>query len=344
MKAHKIIQNIQNEKYIIDEITYLLATKNQSEADLLYTAAHQQCLNVYGENVFIRGIIELSNNCSKNCNYCGIRRGNSKVERYRISPQDAVELAVSAEKVGYKTMVIQSGEDAYYDDKLVDIIREIKKNTDIAITLSVGEKPYDLYKEWKKAGADRFLLRIETTNQELFKTLHPDDDLDHRTECLYNLKKLDYEVGTGIMIGLPGQTLEMIAKDIIFFKELNADMIGVGPFIPHEDTPFKDHKSSDFELTLRVVALTRLVTKSANIPATTAMGTLDKTGRQKALKVGANVIMPNFTPQSYRKNYQLYDNKICINEGADQCRGCIESMAVDAGKKIVIDKGFRKKI
>lgn len=343
-KIKNIIENIKNENYLIDEIVYLLETSNQAEINYLYNEANKQCLEVYGENVFIRSILELSNNCSKNCNYCGIRKGNSNIERYRIEPDDAIKLAKEAYEVGYKTLVIQSGEDAYYDNKLEYILKEIKKAADIAITLSVGEKDFELYEKWKQAGADRFLLRIETTNEHLFNQIHPDDNLEYRKKCLYNLKKLDYEVGTGIMIGLPGQTYEMIAKDILFFKELDADMIGVGPFIPHKDTPLKNVEPKDFEITLKVVAITRLVTKNANIPATTAMGTIDKEGRQKALKVGANVIMPNFTPQSYRPFYKLYDNKICINEGSNECRACIDGIAGAAGKKIIIDKGFRNKI
>jgi biotin synthase len=339
----RILENIQQGYINKNELVYLLSLEEEAEKKILFSKAEDVCNTIYGKKVYIRGIIELSNYCKKNCNYCGIRRDNSAQIRYRIEPDEALHLAVDAYKAGYRTVVIQSGEDRCSAEKLTKLIAAIKKKVDIVITLSVGEYPESVYQQWKHAGADRYLLRIETTDPELFSSLHPDDDLTSRTQCLFALKRLGYEVGTGIMIGLPGQTLNSIAADIIFFRELDADMIGVGPFIPHEDTPLALCTSQEFDLTLKVVAITRLLNPDANIPETSAMVTLDPEGREKALQVGANVIMPNFTPQDYRSYYKLYNNKICINEGSNKCRHCVDSIAHKAGKQIIIDKGFRKK-
>ena len=212
----------------------------------------------------------------------------------------------------------------------------------MAITLSLGERDSKIYKEFLNAGADRYLLRIETTDPDLFKRLHPDDNLEYRTQCLYNLKKLGYEVGTGIMVGLPGQSFASLAADLLFFMKLNPAMVGIGPFLPHQDTPLRGHKNTDIFLTLKTLALIRLVLPMSNLPATTAMGTLDPTGRQQALRIGANVIMPNFTPSKYRKNYKLYDNKICVSEEYGKCAACTAGIAMAAGKRIVKSKGYSK--
>lgn len=337
------IDSVANGNYNVDLMTDILKDTSEENDKYLFEKSAEICAKTYQDGVFIRGIIEMSNICVKDCDYCGIRKSNTESERYRMEPDEIVALAHGAYNMGYRTLVLQCGEEPYYDDKLADILRRIKEDLDMAITLSVGEKPEALYKEWKEAGADRFLLRIETTNEELFASLHPDGDLQNRIKCLYTLKKLGYEAGTGIMIGLPNQTEESIAKDILFFRELDADMIGMGPFIAHHQTPLKGNPSTTFDYVLKVVALTRLVNPTANIPATTSMGTLKPGGREEALAIGANVIMPNYTPQSFRKHYQLYDNKICVNEGSEDCRGCIDVQAKKAGKKILIDKGFRKK-
>ncbi len=324
-------------------ITDILKDNSKEATDYLYKKSDEVCKKSYGNSVFIRGIIEMSNICARNCNYCGIRAKNSEPQRYRLSADEIIELAEGAYNMGYRTLVLQCGEEPYYDDKLAEIITQIKSKFDMAITLSVGEKSKELYKEWKIAGADRFLLRIETTDKDLYNSLHPDGSFENRIECLYNLKELGYEVGTGIMIGLPNQTIESIAKDIMFFKDIDADMIGMGPFIAHHQTPLKDCKPTNFNFVLKVLAVTRLVNKTANIPATTSMGTLKKGGREEALLVGANVIMPNYTPQSYRKFYQLYDNKICINEDANESMKNIKIQLKKIGKDLIITKGFRVK-
>jgi len=342
MTITKKIDEIINGNDSIKFITDILNDKS-SDNEYLFNKSAKICEKTYGRDVYIRGIIEMSNICARDCNYCGIRKSNLKNKRYRMLPNEIIELATGAYKIGYRTLVLQCGEEPYYDDKLPEIIKGIKSKFDMAITLSVGEKTREQYKKWKDAGADRFLLRIETTDEKLYSELHPDGNLQNRINCLYTLKDLGYEVGTGIMIGLPNQSNESIAKDILFFKELNADMIGMGPFIAHHETPLKDYPSINFDFVLKVLALTRIINPTANIPATTSMGTLEIGGREQALKIGANVIMPNYTPQSFRKHYQLYDNKICVNEGSDDYRGCIDTQAKKAEKKIVITKGFRKK-
>ena len=243
----------------------------------------------------------------------------------------------------YKTIVLQSGEDDYYDTDLIcEIIREIKQ-LDVALTLSIGEKDYDTYKSYKDSGADRYLLRIETTDKKLYSTMHPSASFDNRLRCLYDLKELGYEVGTGCLVGLPGQSKESLAEDILFFKNLDADMVGIGPFIAHEQTPLKDAENGDFWLALKVMALTRLNLPNINIPATTAMETLNPSGRIIALKSGANVVMPNVTSKEYRAKYEIYPGKICINENPEQCRGCIEGKIRSIGRTISKEKGFRQK-
>ena len=244
--------------------------------------------------------------------------------------------------MGYRTIVLQSGEDDYYDtDKMVEIIREIKK-FDVALTLSIGEKTYDEFKAFKGAGADRYLLRIETTDKELYKNMHPNASFENRVRCLYDFKSLGFETGTGCLVGLPNQTIESLADDILFFKELDADMIGIGPFIPHEQTPLAKAENGDFWLALKFMALTRINMPNINIPATTAMETLNPNGRIIALQSGANVVMPNVTSIEYRKKYEIYPGKICVNENPEQCRGCIEAKIKSIGRTISTEKGNRK--
>lgn len=297
-----------------------------------------------GDEVHLRGLIEFSNICKRRCKYCGLRSPNKKVERYRLSTEDILLTAKNAVNLGYRTIVLQSGEDDYFDtDKMCEIIKGIKK-LDVALTLSIGEKTYDEYKAFKVSGADRYLLRIETTDKELYSAMHPGANIENRFECLYNLKKLGYETGTGCLVGLPGQTIESLANDILFFKELDADMVGIGPFIPHEDTPLKGASKGDFWLALKVMALTRINLPDINIPATTAMETLNPNGRIIALQSGANVVMPNVTGLEYRAKYEIYPGKICINENPEQCRGCIENKIMSIGRTISENYGFRNQL
>ena len=271
-----------------------------------------------GDIVHLRGLIEFSNYCTKNCLYCGIRSANKEAKRYRLSEEEILKYSKNAVELGLKTIVLQSGEDNYYNvDKMVSIIRGIKKH-DVALTLSIGEKSAEEYKAYKDAGADRFLMRIETTDKELYKKMHPNSNYEKRVEALKEIKRLGFETGTGCLVGLPGQTIESLADDILFFKEIGADMVGIGPFISNSQTPLKDSPNGNFELALKVMALTRIVLPKANIPATTAMETIHPNGRILALKCGANVVMPNMTDYDINKNYELYKNKVSNNKGIDE--------------------------
>lgn len=325
-----------NKKEIIDIL------KSDVHSNYLFKLADRVRKYNTGDGVHLRGLIEFSNICSRTCRYCGLRCANKKLERYRIAPDEIIKYALNAAKMGYKTIVLQSGEDSYYSQKtMCKVISEIKK-FDVAITLSIGERSFRDYKEFKNSGADRYLLRIETTDPDLYRKMHPNMDYKNRLRCLVNLKELGYEVGTGNLVGLPGQTIESLAEDILFFKKINADMVGIGPFIPHPNTPLKAFAPGTFNLALKVMALTRILLKDINIPATTAMETLHPKGRIIALQSGANVVMPNVTKTEYRKKYEIYPNKICINENPVQCRYCIENKINLIGRYIAQDKGFRR--
>lgn len=263
-----------------------------------------------GDGVHLRGLIEFSNICNCNCLYCGLQSSNKHVNRYRLSKDEILDIAKKGVDDGFKTIVLQSGEDDYFNTKLMcEIISEIK-NLGVALTLSIGEKSFEDYRAFKDAGADRYLLRIETTDKNLYKKMHPYADFDNRMRCLYDLKKLGYETGTGSLVGLPEQTIESLADDILFFKELEADMIGIGPFIPHPDTPLKNENNGSLDLAIKVMAVTRILLKNINIPATTAMESLRADGRLLALQSGANVVMPNLTDDYHKKMYEIYPNKV----------------------------------
>lgn len=263
-----------------------------------------------GDGVHLRGLIEFSNICKCNCLYCGLQSSNKHVNRYRLSKSEILDIAKKGVDEGFKTIVLQSGEDDYFSSNLMcEIISEIK-NLGVALTLSIGEKSFEDYKAFKDAGADRYLLRIETTDKNLYKKMHPYADFDNRVHCLYDLKKLGYETGTGCLVGLPEQTIESLADDILFFKELNADMIGIGPFMPHPDTPLKNANAGSLDLAIKVMAITRILLKDINIPATTAMESLRPDGRLLALQSGANVVMPNLTDDCHKKMYEIYPNKV----------------------------------
>lgn len=294
-----------------DEIVQIL--EDDSINDILFQAADEVRRIFVGNEVHLRALIEFSNYCRCNCKYCGIRAENTLANRYRLSKEEIFDFACKAVEFGYKTIVMQSGEDMYFKaDYLAEIVKEIK-TLDVALTLSVGERSYDEYKILKDAGTDRFLLRIETTDKNLYETMHPKASFENRKRCLNDLKQLGFETGTGCLVGLPEQTLESLADDILFFKELDADMIGVGPFIPHPQTPLKNCGHGSFILALKVMALTRLLLPDINIPATTAMETINPNGRIIALQSGANVVMPNVTEGDYRKKYEIYPEKSGVN-------------------------------
>jgi biotin synthase len=310
------------------------------DAPALYRAADRVRAAAVGDAVHLRGLIEFSNICRKNCTYCGLRKGNLDLSRYRLAPEEIVRSAQQAAQLGYGSVVLQSGEDpAFTGEGLGRIIGEIKSATSLAVTLSVGERPYSDYQAWRRAGADRYLLRIETTDPELFRRLHPDDDLEERKACLHALKDLDYQLGSGVMVGLPGQTPLMLARDVVWLHALGAEMIGVGPFIPHPNTPLRDEQGGTVGQTLRLVAVLRLAFPRAHIPATTATGALDPEGREKALQAGANVVMPNVTPAEVRPKYALYPGQICLGEGASLCHSCIAARLHSIGRTIAAGPG-----
>ena len=316
---------------------------NNALDEKLFSVADQVRKEHVGDEVHLRGLIEFSNICKCSCKYCGLRKDNSVLERYRLSDKEIIDFAQKASEYGYKTVVLQSGEDSYFSvEKMCKIIQEIK-NFDLAITLSIGEKTYKEYEAYRKAGADRYLIRIETTDQKLYEQMHPNMSFENRIRCLKDLKTLGYEVGSGCLVGLPNQTIESLADDILFFKEIDADMIGIGPFIPNPNTPLNKEHGGSFELALKVMALTRILMPTINIPATTAMETLNPNGRIIALQSGANVVMPNVTEGDYRRKYEIYPGKICINDTPNQCRNCIETKIKSIGRQISADYGFHKK-
>lgn len=295
-----------------------------------------------GDEVYLRGVIEFSNYCRMDCLYCGLRRSNASLKRYRMEAKEILESAALAAGLRIPTIVLQSGEDKFWKIKDICLLVEKIKKLKVAVTLSIGELSAADYRRLRNAGADRYLLRFETSDAALYRKLRPHSTLSKRLRCLAALRKSGYEVGSGIMVGLPGQSAESIAEDILLFKELDIDMIGIGPFIPHPHTPLSGASPGTLGLALKAVALTRLVTGNTNIPATTAVGTIDPRGRQKALACGANVLMPNITPAAYRKHYEIYPDKICISEEVSKCRGCAEGMIEASGRTLSFGIGVRR--
>jgi biotin synthase len=326
--------------YTKNELIELLTERDETIVEDLFRRADDTRRTYLGDEVHLRGLIEFSNYCRRDCVYCGLRKSNRNLQRYRMDSSEILATAAEAKALGFKTLVLQSGEDpAYSVDDLCTLVREIKSDIGVAVTLCVGEKFYDEYKQMKEAGADRYLLRIETSDPNLFKMLKPDGDYAGRMKCLGWLRELGYQVGTGNMVGLPGQTAASLADDILLFAKLGPDMIGLGPFISHPETPLAGSPDGTLDQVLRVTALTRLVTKNVHMPATTATGTIDPYGRQRALQCGANVLMPNMTPTKYRKLYALYPDKICIGDDARKCRFCVQGMVEDLGRSISRDAG-----
>lgn len=334
----KILEKAKKEHNLSkEEIVSLLKSDNS----LLFETANEVRAEYKGNSVHLRGLVEFTNICKNDCFYCGLRCENKKIERYRLTEEEILNCVKRAVNAGYKTVVLQGGEDSYFtSERICSIIKEIKKY-DIALTLSIGERTSEEYKAFKEAGADRYLMRIETTDKKLYEQLHPNMSFENRIECIKTIKKLGYETGTGCLVGLPNQTIESLADDILFFKEINADMVGIGPFIPHKETPLANANKDNFDLALKVMAITRLILPDINIPATTAMESLKENGRTIALNSGANVVMPNMTDTVYRAKYELYPNKICINDSPDTCINCIKGKILAIGRDIANSKGFR---
>lgn len=323
------------------EITRMLSA--DYDAAELYRQADKVRRKNVGDEVHLRGLIEFSNICRNNCLYCGIRKGNAHIKRYRMSPEELVETARKAAALGFKTIVMQSGEDMFFDAKTMCGILEKIKKFDVAITLSIGERSYEEYKSFREAGADRYLMRIETTDKNLYHRLDPQMSWQHRYDCLMMIKELGYELGSGIMVGLPEQSLSSIAEDLLFLQNIGVDMAGIGPFIPHSQTPLAQAKGGSLELALRTMAVMRLLMPDINIPATTAMESLHPKGRIMALQAGANVVMPNVTEGEYRRLYELYPEKACVNDTPAHCRSCIGLKIMSIGRQIGTGYGAHRK-
>lgn len=345
MDVIKLIDKLY-EKNILDyeEILYLLNNLNTDSISHLVDCANKTALREYGNNIYIRGLIEFTNYCSKSCKYCGINSCNKNASRFRLNLDEILSCVNMGHELGYRTFVLQGGEDQYFtDDKLVEIVKNIKiLYKDSAVTLSVGERSLESYKKLKEAGADRYLLRHETASKELYEKLHPNSSFENRRKCLLNLKELGYQIGAGFMVGIPGQKNEDLALDLLFIKELMPHMCGIGPFIPHKDTIFKNEKRGVLEKTIRMLALTRLLIPKVLLPATTALASIDDKGREKGILAGANVIMPNLSPIDVRGKYSLYDGKISSGCEAGEYKEEIERKINDIGYKIEITRGDSK--
>ncbi len=323
-----------------EELKTLLETTEYDEE--LRIAADEVRKTVYGRDVYIRGLVEFTNYCKNDCFYCGIRKSNRNADRYRLAEDEILACCEEGYGLGFRTFVLQGGEDPYFTDERIErLVSEIRKRyPDCAITLSLGEKSKESYRRFFDAGANRYLLRHETADEGHYRRLHPTAmSLENRKKCLFDIKEIGYQVGAGFMVGSPYQTTENLISDLRFLKELGPQMIGIGPYITHKDTPFGGFESGSLELTLRLISVLRLMFPGALIPATTALGTIHPLGREMGLKAGANVVMPNLSPQSTRKKYELYENKICTGEEAAECINCLKQRVQAAGYRVVVTRG-----
>lgn len=339
---NNLLEKLKTENILSKEELISLLENEKINSELFALADEVRKTHV-GDEVYLRGLIEFSNICKQHCQYCGLRCENSNLERYRLSEENIINSAKLAKELGLKTIVLQSGEDAFYTvEKIQNIIKEIKK-LDVTITLSIGEKTFEEYKAFKDAGADRYLLRIETTDEQLYKTMHPKMNLENRKRCLNDLKTLGYEVGSGILVGLPNQTISSLASDLLYLKEIDIDMAGIGPFIPSPNTPLANAKTeNNLLLSLKVMAIMRLLLPDINIPATTAMETLDPQGRILALQAGANVIMPNVTDMEFKTKYEIYPNKTSNDKTILEIIKDINSKLTNIGRTIATTEGTSK--
>ena len=336
----------QDHSLTCSEYEYLITYRTSETADILAEKAVALRRHIYGNAVYIRGLIEISNICKNNCLYCGIRRSNETCERYRLTAGQILECCDEGYSLGFRTFVLQGGEDAYFTDEIMcDIILRIKeRHPDCAVTLSLGERERSSYQKLFDAGADRYLLRHETADCAHYQKLHPPEmSFARRMECLQELKEIGYQTGCGFMVGSPFQTAAALARDLKFIEEFQPDMCGIGPFIPHKDTPFHDKAAGDAAFTCYLLSIIRLIHPSVLLPATTALGTIEPDGREKGILSGANVVMPNLSPVSVRKKYELYDNKICTGEEFAQCRNCLSKKMESIGYQIVTDRGDIRK-
>ena len=338
-----------SEKHHLSLSSYekILEERTEADEELAHQLARECTEKYYGRGVYTRGLIEFTNYCKNNCHYCGIQRGNQEVERYRLSKEEILSCCEEGYRLGFRTFVLQGGEDPYFtDEKIVEIVQAIKKAfPDCAVTLSIGEKSRASYEKYFLAGADRYLLRHETADKEHYQYLHPKElSWEHRMRCLQDLKDIGFQVGCGFMVGSPHQTAKTLAKDLYFIQEFQPDMCGIGPFIPQHATVFAKETAGTLQDTLFLLSLLRLIHPNMLIPATTALGTIDKRGRELGILSGANVLMPNLSPTAVRKKYLLYDNKICTGDESAQCRACLSRRMESIGAHLLVDRGDVKKI
>lgn len=325
-----------------EEFEKLILCEDKETTEYLASKAREVREAVYGKDVYLRGLIEFTNYCKNDCLYCGIRRSNKNADRYRLTDEQILNCCEVGYKLGFRTFVLQGGEDAYFSDEvLIPLIKEIKeKYPDCALTLSVGEREKDSYQKLFDAGADRYLLRHETADKEHYESLHPAElSFEHRMQCLWDLKEIGYQVGCGMMIGSPNQTVKHLIKDLRFLQDFKPEMVGIGPFIPHHDTPFADRETGSVDITLKLLSIIRIMLPEVLLPATTALGTADGLGREKGILAGANVVMPNLSPTDVRGKYLLYDNKICTGDEAAECIRCMTLRVQKVGYEVVQKRG-----
>ena len=343
MNLHELFDRLHKEHTLTrGEFITLIKERDEENASYLASLAREEAVKIYGNGVFPRGLVEFTNYCKNNCYYCGIQGSNQHANRYRLSKDEILSACENGYQLGYRSFVLQGGEDPHYsDDVMVPIVSEIRKRyQDCAITLSLGERSKESYQKLYDAGADRYLLRHEAATPELYQKLHPESlSLENRIQCLWNLKEIGYAVGTGFMVGAPYQTVENLVDDLLFIQKLDPQMVGIGPFVPHHDTKFKDYPSGTVELTTYLTSILRLMNPHLLLPATTALGTIDPRGREKGILAGANVVMPNLSPVAVRKDYSLYDNKICTGEEAAECAGCLGRRLASIDYELVFTRG-----
>ena len=342
-RNYEIIDRIEQTGNIDREtLELLLTTEDGALKEYLAAKARETAQRIYGNQVYIRGLIEFTNYCRNDCYYCGIRRSNGCAERYRLSKEEILSCCKNGYELGFRTFVLQGGEDGFYTDgRICEIVSEIKNRyPDCAVTLSIGERERESYEAFFKAGADRYLLRHETADEAHYKELHPEEmSFQHRMRCIRELKEIGYQTGCGFMVGSPYQTFDTLYEDLQFIRELQPEMVGIGPFIPQKDTPFGKMQAGTIERTLRLLSIIRLLHPSVLLPATTALGTIHPKGRELGILAGANVVMPNLSPVAVREKYKLYDNKICTGDEAAECRYCMERRMESIGYQVAVDRG-----
>ncbi len=345
-RIFELIDKLEEETCLTkEEWVTLLEGRSQEAAEYLFQKARKWQKKYFGNKIYTRGLIEFTNYCKNNCYYCGIRKSNQKAQRYRLSQEEIMECCHVGYELGFRTFVLQGGEDGYFSQKVLeDLVAGIKRQyPDCALTLSIGERSYESYLGLFQAGADRYLLRHETADENHYGTLHPPRlSLENRKRCLFDLKKIGYQTGTGFMVGSPGQTAEQLAVDMMFIRKLEPHMVGIGPFVPHHDTPFAGEPGGTVELTLFLLGLLRIMMPELLLPATTALGTIDPQGREKGILAGANVVMPNLSPTFVRKKYELYDNKICTGNEAAECWDCLSQKMKQIGYELAVGRGDYK--